>query len=104
MEKSGIKLGSLKVDGGASANNLLLQFQADLLGTELVRPACIETTALGAALLAGLAVGCYASLEEIKGIWRADRTFTAAITAEERAERRQGWARAVSRTLGWKEA
>lgn len=104
MEKSGIKLGSLKVDGGASANNLLLQFQADLLGTELVRPACIETTALGAALLAGLAVGCYASLEEIKGIWRADRTFTAAITAEERAECRQGWARAVSRTLGWKEA
>ncbi len=104
MEKSGIKLGALKVDGGASANNLLLQFQADLLGTELVRPACIETTALGAALLAGLAVGCYASLEEIKGIWRADRTFTAAITAEERAECRQGWARAVSRTLGWKEA
>ncbi len=103
MEKSGIKLGSLKVDGGASANNLLLQFQADLLGAELVRPACIETTALGAALLAGLAVGCYASLDEIKGIWRADRTFTAAITAEERAERKQGWARAVSRTLGWKE-
>ena len=102
MEKSGIKLGSLKVDGGASANNLLLQFQADLLDAEIVRPACIETTALGAALLAGLAVGCYASLDEIKDIWRADRTFTAAITAEEREERKQGWSRAVSRTLGWK--
>jgi hypothetical protein len=58
----------------------------------------------GAALLAGLAVGCYASLDEIKEIWRADRTFTAAITAEEREQRKQGWSRAVSRTLGWKEA
>ncbi len=103
MEKSGIKLGALKVDGGASANNLLLQFQADLLGTELVRPACIETTALGAALLAGLAEGCFASLDEISQIWRADRTFIPVITPEERAKRQQGWGRAVSRTVGWKE-
>ncbi len=103
MEKSGIKLGSLRVDGGASANNLLLQFQADLLGVPLVRPACIETTALGAAMLAGLAVGEFSSLEELRLIWRSESVFTPVISAETRAALKYGWSRAVSRTMGWKE-
>ncbi|MBQ8397441.1 MAG: glycerol kinase GlpK [Clostridia bacterium] len=102
MEKSGIKLGSLRVDGGASANNLLLQFQADLLGVPLVRPACIETTALGAAMLAGLAVGCFGSLNELRLIWKSDRVFTPEISAESRAALKYGWSRAISRTIGWK--
>ncbi|MBR7185115.1 MAG: glycerol kinase GlpK [Clostridia bacterium] len=102
MERAGIKLNSLRVDGGASANHLLLQFQADLLDVPLIRPACIETTALGAALLAGLAVGCFGSLDELRQIWRSDRTFTSSITAEQRKTLLAGWSRAVSRTVGWK--
>jgi len=102
MERAGIKLNSLRVDGGASANHLLLQFQADLLDVPLIRPACIETTALGAALLAGLAVGCFGSLDELRQIWRSDRTFTSSITAEQRKTLLEGWSRAVSRTVGWK--
>ena len=92
---------ALRVDGGASANNFLLQFQADILGTDLVRPRCIETTALGAANLAGLAVGVYASLEEIRSVWNCDRSFSPTITDALRKEKLEGWHRAIGRSLEW---
>ena len=94
---------ALRVDGGASANNFLLQFQADILGTELVRPRCIETTALGAATLAGLAVGVYSDTEEIRRAWRSDKQFTPDMTDSERDVRLAGWHKAVGRSLGWSE-
>lgn len=96
---AGLPIRSLRVDGGASANNFLLQFQADIQGAELVRPEITETTALGAAYLAGLAVGCYDSLDEIKGYWRAGRTFIPEIDDERRQELLGGWKDAVGRTL-----
>jgi glycerol kinase len=94
---------ALRVDGGASANNFLLQFQADILGTELVRPRCIETTALGAATLAGLSVGVYSDTEEIRRAWRSDKQFTPNMTDSERDVRLAGWHKAVGRSLGWSE-
>lgn len=96
---AGLSIKSLRVDGGASANNFLLQFQADIQGAELVRPEITETTALGAAYLAGLAAGCYDSLDEIKGYWRAGRTFVPEIDDEKRQVLLGGWQDAVSRTL-----
>ena len=95
-----IKLGTLKVDGGASRNNLLMQFQADVLGTRVVRPLVTETTALGAAYLAGLAVGYWSSLEEIRRYWQAEATFDAQAARE---EEKAGWADAVKRALSGKE-
>ena len=100
-QEIGVSLSSLRVDGGASANNFLLQFQSDVLGTQLLRPACIETTAWGAASLAGLGVGMFADLNELKQEWRADRTFEPQIDDVQRAERISAWHRAVDRTLGW---
>jgi glycerol kinase len=94
---SGINLKSLKVDGGASANNFIMQFQADILDTTVLRPRCIETTALGAAYLAGLAVGYYESKEEIRENWSLSRSFTANMLEEERYNRLQGWKEAVNR-------
>ena len=100
MQKdAGIPLGSLKVDGGASRNNYMMQFQADILGTNVVRPTCVETTAKGAAYLAGLAVGFWSSLEEIKEQWGIDRTFTPVAPASKVNELKEGWADAVSRAL-----
>ena len=98
---SGIRLSALKVDGGASANNYLVQTQADISGAPVLRPSCVETTALGAAYLAGLAVGYWKNLEEIKSNWAVDRSFSPAITPESRAERIRGWNKAVGRTTGW---
>ena len=98
---SGIALTALKVDGGASANNVLMQLQADILQTTVHRPMCVETTALGAAYLAGLAVGFWASQEAIKQNWAVDRTFTPQIPSEARDEKLQGWRRAVERSFGW---
>ncbi len=98
-QEVGTQVQSLKVDGGASANAFLLQFQSDITGKRIVRPACIETTALGAACLAGLAVGIYDSTEHIRAIYRADASFDAAMSSEQRAELYQGWKRAVGRTL-----
>jgi glycerol kinase len=98
---SGLKLSSLKVDGGASANNYLVQTQADIGGAPVLRPRCVETTALGAAYLAGLAVGYWKDLDEVRTNWEVDRKFTPAITDEERAVKVSGWKRAVSRTTGW---
>ncbi len=94
---SGISLKQLRVDGGASANNLLMQMQADFLDRTIVRPKMIETTALGAAFLAGLAVGVWKDLDELRQTWRVDREFEPKITAEEREGYVQRWKDAVSR-------
>jgi glycerol kinase len=102
MEKeSGNSLAALKVDGGASANNLLLQFQSDILNLPIIRPMCTETTALGAANLAALASGVYSSADEIKKHWHVDREFTPAMAEEIRMEKIRGWSRAVGRSLKW---
>lgn len=95
----GALLTELKVDGGASRNNLLMQYQANLLGIKVVRPKITETTALGAAYLAGLAVGFWKDLDEIKQQWQVERTFDPVPDNEEIAAAKQGWADAVRRTL-----
>ena len=100
MEKdAGVPLGELKVDGGASRNNLLMQFQSDVLGTKVVRPLVTETTALGAAYLAGLAVGFWKSIDEVKRQWQAERIFTPSMAPDLVALAKKGWADAVDRTL-----
>ena len=98
---SGINLAALKVDGGASTNNLLMQMQADISGAPVNRPVCVETTAMGAAYLAGLAVGYWSSKEDLIKNWAIDRTFEPAITEEERAARCEGWRKAVKCSFGW---
>ena len=94
---SGRALAALKVDGGAAANDLLMQFQADLLGVDIVRPAMLETTALGAAFLAGLAVGVWDDLSAVREAWREDARFRRTLTSEAVAERVAGWQDAVRR-------
>ena len=91
----------LRVDGGASANNFLMQFQSDILNIRVIRPAVIETTALGAALLAGLATGVWKSLDEVKGIWREDLSLEPSMNEEKRSELLKGWHRAVERSMKW---
>ena len=104
MENStGVKLKKLKVDGGASANSLLMQFQSDVLGIEIERPLCVETTALGAAYLAGLSAGVYSSIEEIKKNREIEKSFSPNISDEERNEKMSLWKKAVGRSLLWKE-
>ena len=104
MQKdSGITLHTLKVDGGASANNFLMQFQSDILNTEVIRPQCIETTALGVAYLAGLAVGYWKDREEISQNWRVDKRFYPEMEEEGRKKRIRGWKRAVKCALAWAE-
>ena len=98
---SGISLSSLRVDGGASANNYLMQTQADICGAEVLRPKCVETTAMGAAYLAGLAVGYWDSLDEIRKNWAVDRCFAPQITEDDRKVRLKGWQKAVSCAAGW---
>ncbi len=98
---SGLKLKELRVDGGAARSEPLLQFQADLLGTPVVRPKNIETTALGSAYHAGLATGFWDDRGDIVGNWAMDRTFTRARAAEEMARLRQDWDRALDRAKGW---
>jgi len=98
---AGIRLSQLKVDGGASANNYLMQTQADISAAPVVRPRCVETTAMGAAYLAGLAVGYWKNTEEIRSNWAADRRFTPGISEEERARRIGGWQKAVACTRNW---
>ena len=97
----GSELVALKVDGGACANNFLMQFQSDVLGKDVLRPVCIETTSLGAAYLAGLAVGYWDGLEDVRENWQIDQTFAASMDEEKRVELLAGWDKAVSRTLGW---
>ena len=98
---SGIDLAALKVDGGASANNLLMQIQADLINAPVHRPKCVETTAMGAAYLAGLAVGYWASKEDVIKNWAIDRVFDPEIGEEERTQRLKGWDKAVKCSFGW---
>ena len=98
---AGIKLSALKVDGGASANNYLVQTQADISGAPVLRPKCVETTAMGAAYLAGLAVGYWNSTEDVRKNWAVDRSFEPQIGQEEREKRIRGWERAVACTVGW---
>jgi glycerol kinase len=102
MQKdSGMALKELRVDGGATANDLLMQFQADLLGVPVVRPKVLETTALGAAYLAGLTVDLWNSREEIAGQWQAERRFEPRMEAGRREELMARWREAVQRSLGW---
>lgn len=102
MEKdSGIAVKGLKVDGGACANDFLMQFQSDIIGCDVYRPCCIETTALGAAYLAGLAVGYWDSLEDIKNNWAIDHIFNADMEDQVRSKLVKGWHRAVKAALVW---
>src|SRR6478672_8213757 len=98
---SGIALTELRVDGGAATNNTLMQFQADLLGVPVVRPAVTETTALGAAYLAGLAVGYWSSVDAITGQWKVDRRFEPAMPRSAAAALRERWNEALGRSKGW---
>ena len=96
---AGIKLAELKVDGGASRNNLMMQFQADILGTKVIRPKVTETTAMGACYLAGLATGYWDSLDDIKRQWNADKAFEPLAPAEKVLKLKEGWANAIGRAL-----
>ena len=98
---SKISLAALKVDGGASANNFLMQTQADLIQAPVNRPQCVETTAMGAAYLAGLAVGYWKDKDEVRKNWAIDQTFQPAISQEERLEKLKGWNKAVKYAYGW---
>ena len=100
-EDAGVKMTHLKVDGGASANNMLMKFQADIAGIRAERPKCIETTALGAAYLAGLAVGYWSSKDEIRKNWNLGRTFKPTMEETERENLLKGWHRAVRCALAW---
>ena len=98
---SKIKLSTLKVDGGASANNFLMQFQSDILNTKVRRPRCVETTAMGAAYLAGLAVGYWKDKEDVIKNWNVDREFEPAMEEAERNAKIEGWKKAVKCSFGW---
>lgn len=102
-EDAGVRLNVLKVDGGASANNMLMQFQADINNTIVHRPKCIETTALGAAYLAGLATGYWKSKDEIKENWQLGRAFESEMDEEKRNQLLKGWKRAVRCAIAWAE-
>jgi len=98
---SGVKLASLKVDGGATANDFLMQLQADILGTKVIRPKVAETTSLGAAYAAGLAVGFWADLDSLRANWQVDKTWLPRIDETTRAKGYAGWKKAVTRTFDW---
>ena len=102
MERdAGIPIAELKVDGGACANDFLMQFQSDLIGSDVYRPRCIETTALGAAYLAGLAVGYWEDLDDVKSNWAVDKVFTAEMDEAKRKQLLHGWSKAVKCALLW---
>ena len=104
MERdAGVPLTQLKVDGGASANNFLMQFQADILSSEVVRPKCIETTAMGAAYLAGLAVGFWQSLDDVRASWETEKVFAPEMPAPQRESLLKGWQKAIKSALAWTE-
>ena len=102
-EESGVQIRTLKVDGGASNNNFLMQFQSDILGVDVLRPQCVETTALGAAYLAGIAVGYWEDIEDVRANWALSRTFHADMTDEKRQHLLKGWKKAVGRAFEWVE-
>jgi glycerol kinase len=101
---AGIPIRELRVDGGATANNALLQFQSDLLNCSVIRPTITETTALGAAYLAGLAVGLWPNLESLQDQWKIEHRFEPSCSAEQRANYMQGWKRAVKASISWSES
>jgi glycerol kinase len=104
MQKdTGIALKALRVDGGATANNLLMQFQADILGVSVQRPAIIESTARGAAFLAGIGIGLWTK-NDVATLWQLERTFEPQITNDKRKELYAGWQEAVKRTMKWEKA
>jgi glycerol kinase len=94
----------MRVDGGAAANNILMQFQADLLEVPVVRPQILETTALGAAYLAGLAVGFWSDIDTLKALWAEDQTFISQMSETRRVALTKSWTRAVKRSQNWIEA
>ena len=96
-----IRIASLKVDGGASANNFLMQTQADIVDVPVIRPQCVETTAMGAAYLAGLAVGYWKSKEDVVKNWARDYTFKPSIDEADREAKVKGWKKAVKYAYGW---
>ncbi len=97
----GASLKSLRVDGGACANNFLMKFQADILKTKVLRPECIETTALGAAYLAGLSVGFWKDKDEIRKNWALSESFSSNMKDEKRDKLLKGWHKAVGRSFSW---
>lgn len=97
----GHEMRELRVDGGASANNFLMQFQADMLRKQVIRPKCIETTSLGAAYLAGLAVGYWKSTQDVLENWQSDRKFVPSMEEKKQKELLQGWHEAVKRSQNW---
>ena len=100
-EGSGVKLNALKVDGGACKNNFLMQFQSDIIDAPVHRPVCVETTAMGASYLAGLAVGFWSGKQDVIKNWAIDREFKPNMAADVRAAELKGWKQAVNATLGW---
>ena len=96
-----LPLAELRVDGGASRNDLLMQFQADISGVPVIRPANTETTALGAAFLAGLACGVWRDLDELSSLWRVDRVFEPSMSADQKTSLMNQWSRAVGRARNW---
>ena len=100
---SGVPLRRLKVDGGATVNDVLMQMQADILGTTVIRPRIAETTSLGAAYAAGLAVGFWPDLDTLRAQWQEDRVWQPQIGESKRAQGFAGWQKAVKRTLNWEE-
>jgi len=96
-------LTNLKVDGGMTVNNLLMQFQSNLLGIELTRPKIAETTALGVAYAAGLAIEFWQNLEELKNNWQEDKSWQSNMTDEERQQLFQKWQKAIEKSLNWEE-
>ena len=103
QKDAGIDFSELKVDGGASANEFLMQFQADIIGKPVVRPSCRETTSLGAAYLAGLAVHFWENLEELRSLGRIEKVFTPVMESEKRERLLKGWQKAVTRAQKWAE-
>jgi len=101
VEDSGVRPSQMQVDGGASANGFLMQFEADIMGIPVVRPHVLETTAMGAALMAGLAVGVYADTSALKQLWKQDLVFEPRMSAEQREQLLHGWHRAVDRSRDW---
>jgi glycerol kinase len=101
VANSGLRLADVRVDGGAATNNFLAQFQADIAGVEVSRPKMLETTALGAAYLAGLGIGFWKSGQEIEALREVGQQFTPCMDATERQALRRGWARALERAKGW---
>jgi glycerol kinase len=96
---SGISIKELRVDGGATKNNLLMQFQSDVLNTNVIRPTVTETTALGAAYLAGLAVGFWKNMDELQEQWQIEKVFSSTMSEQERTELTNGWKKAITAAL-----